>query len=163
MPDARKVSDVMRTEVLTISPNKRLPDLERKLLSSRVGALPVVDSVGGLVGIVSRSDMVRQLCLERSLGEAMADAYRSQTNDQFADQAQQDVGGRIGERMENLAVSDVMIRDVLTVGPDESLAKAAQLMIDRHVHRLPVVADGRLVGILSSLDLARVVAETPER
>jgi CBS domain-containing protein len=163
MPEARKVSDVMRTKVLTISPDKLLPDLERKLLSARVGAMPVVESGERLVGIVSRSDMVRQLCLERSLGEAMADAYRSQTHDEFAEQAQQDVGGRIGERMEQLAVGEVMIRDVLTVEPDLSLAKAAQLMIDRHFHRLPVVEDGRLVGIVSSLDLARVIAETPER
>jgi CBS domain-containing protein len=162
MPMARKVSDVMRTKVLTISPEKLLPDLERKLLCSRVGALPVVDSDGRLVGIVSRSDVVRQLCLERSLGEAMADAYRSHSDDRFAEEAQRDVGGRIGERMEQLAVREVMIRDVLTVEPDLSLAKAAQLMIDRHVHRLPVVEDGRLVGIVSSLDLARVVAESSE-
>lgn len=160
---ARKVSDVMRTKVLTISPEKLLPDLERKLLSSRVGALPVVEPDGRLVGIVSRSDVVRQLCLERSLGEAMADAYRSQTDDQFAEKAHRDVGGVIGERMEQLAVREVMIRDVLTVEPGLSLAKAAQLMVERHVHRLPVVEDGRLVGIMSSLDLARVVADTPER
>ena len=160
---ARKVSDVMRTKVLTISPEKLLPDLERKLLSSRVGALPVVEPDGRLVGIVSRSDVVRQLCLERSLGEAMADAYRSQTDDQFAEKAQRDVGGVIGERMEQLAVREVMIRDVLTVEPGLALAKAAQLMVERHVHRLPVVEDGRLVGIMSSLDLARVVADTPDR
>jgi len=162
MPVARKVSDVMRTKVLTISPDKLLPDLERKLLSSRVGALPVVDSDGHVVGIVSRSDVVRQLCLERSLGEAMADAYRSHADDRFAEEAQRDVGGVIGERMERLAVREVMIRDVLTVEPGMSLAKAAQLMVDRHVHRLPVVQDGRLVGIVSSLDLARVVAESPD-
>ncbi|MEN8162055.1 MAG: CBS domain-containing protein [Myxococcota bacterium] len=158
----RNVSDVMQTKVLTVSPDTALPDLERKLLGSRVGALPVVDRDGRLAGIVSRSDVVRQLCLERSLGEAMADVYRDQTDESFAEKAREDVAVAIGKRMEQLSVRDVMIRDVLTAEPTLSLAKAAQRMIERRVHRLPVVEDGRLVGILTSLDLVRVVAEASE-
>lgn len=158
----RVVSDVMQTKVLTVSPDTALPDLERKLLSSRVGALPVVERDGRLAGIVSRSDVVRQLCLERSLGEAMADAYRDQTDEHFAEKAQEDVAVAIGKRMEQLHVRDVMIRDVLVAEPGLGLAKAAQRMIERRVHRLPVVDDGRLVGIVTSLDLVRVVAEAPE-
>jgi CBS domain-containing protein len=162
MPMARKVSDVMRKKVLTISPDKLLPDLERKLLSSRVGALPVVDSDGRLVGIVSRSDVVRQLCLERSLGEAMADAYRSHTDDRFAEEAQRDVAGKIGERMEQLSVRDVMIRDVLGVERVRSVTMAGQRLFDRLVRRVPVIGDGRLGGIVSGLDRVRVVAESSE-
>lgn len=158
-----RVSDVMQKKVLTISPDRSLPELERKLLGSRVGALPVVGPDGRLVGIVSRSDVVRQLCVERSLGEAMADAYRDQNDDQFAEAVQRDVAVGVGKRMEQLSVGEVMIRDVLTVAPELSLAKAAQLMVERRVHRLPVVEGGRLVGIVSSLDLARVVAEASER
>jgi CBS-domain-containing membrane protein len=157
----RVVSDVMQTKVLTVSPGTALPDLERKLLSSRVGALPVVDRDGRLAGIVSRSDVVRQLCLERSLGEAMADAYRDQTDERFAEKAKEDVAVAIGKRMEQLTVRDVMIRDVLTAEPGLALTKAAQRMIERRVHRLPVVEEGRLVGILTSLDLVRVMAEAP--
>jgi CBS domain-containing protein len=121
----------------------------------------VVERGGKLVGIVSRSDVVRQLCLERSLGEAMADAYRDQTDASFAAQSQGAIGGAIGQRMERLRVRDVMIQDVLTVPPDLSVGKAAQLLIERRIHRLPVVENGKLVGIVSSLDFTRIVAEAP--
>jgi CBS domain-containing protein len=159
----RTVGDLMQKKVLTIAPGKSLPELERALLRSRVGAMPVIDRSGRMIGIVSRSDVVRQLCLERSLGEAMADAYRDQTDEAFVEKSRRDVAEAIGKRMEQLAVRDVMIRDVVTVAPDLPLAKAAQLMLERRIHRLPVVEGGKLVGIVSSLDFTRLVAEAPER
>ena len=155
----RTVADLMQRKVKTIAPDKTLPQLERELLRWRIGAMPVVEKGGKLVGIVSRSDVVRQLCLERSLGEAMADAYRDQTDDGFAEKSRSVVAEAIGKRMEQLCVRDVMIRDVLSVAPDLPLVKAAQLMVERRIHRLPVVEDGKLVGIVSSLDFTRIVAE----
>jgi CBS domain-containing protein len=154
----RSVADIMQKKVKTIGPDKALPDLERELLRWRIGAMPVVERGGKLVGIVSRSDVLRQLCLERSLGEAMADAYRDQTDASFFAKAQAAVAGEIGQRMERLRVRDVMIEDVLTVTPELPVAKAAQLLIERRIHRLPVVENGKLVGIVSSLDFTRLVA-----
>jgi CBS domain-containing protein len=158
----RTVGDIMRKQVKTIGPDKTLPQLERELLRWRIGAMPVVERGGKLVGIVSRSDVVRKLCLERSLGEAMADAYRDQADAPALDREQAALGGAIGQRMERARVRDVMIQDVITVTPDVPVIKAAQLMIDRHIHRLPVVEGEKLVGIVSSLDFTRVVAEQGE-
>lgn len=154
-----RVADVMQRELATIEPHTSLADLERALLRARVGAMPVVERAGRLVGIVSRSDVVRQLALERSLGEAMADAYRDQTDEAFVEKSRRAIAEVVGQRMERLCVRDVMIRDVLTASPDMPLAEAARLMLQRHVHRLPVLESGKLVGIVSSLDFARVVAE----
>jgi CBS domain-containing protein len=159
---SRSIADIMQKKVKTISPDRTLPELERELLRWRIGAMPVVERGGKLVGIVSRSDVVRQLCLERSLGEAMADAYRDQTDASFVAQSQAAIAGEIGRRMENLRVRDVMIREVLTIPPELPVEKAAQLLIERRIHRLPVVDEkGKLVGIVSSLDFTRLVAETP--
>ena len=155
----RTIGDIMQKKVKTIGPDKSLPDLERELLRWRIGAMPVVERGGKLVGIVSRSDVVRQLCLERSLGEAMADAYRDQTDASFATKAESAIGGAIGQRMERLRVRDVMICDVLTVPPDLPVTQAAKLLIERRIHRLPVVEGEKLVGIVSSLDFTRIVAE----
>jgi CBS domain-containing protein len=155
----RTIAEIMQKKVKTIGPDKTLPDLERELLRWRIGAMPVVERGGKLVGIVSRSDVVRQLCLERSLGEAMADAYRDQTDASFATKTESTIGGAIGQRMERLRVRDVMICDVLTVSPDLPVTKAAQLLIERRIHRLPVVEGEKLVGIVSSLDFTRIVAE----
>ena len=155
----RTIAEIMQKKVKTIGPDKTLPDLERELLRWRIGAMPVVERGGKLVGIVSRSDVVRQLCLERSLGEAMADAYRDQTDASFAAQAESTIGGAIGQRMERLRVRDVMICDVLTVPPDLPVTQAARLLIERRIHRLPVVEGDKLIGIVSSLDFTRIVAE----
>jgi CBS domain-containing protein len=155
----RTIAEIMQKKVKTIGPDKTLPDLERELLRWRIGAMPVVERGGKLVGIVSRSDVVRQLCLERSLGEAMADAYRDQTDASFATQAERAVGDAIGQRMERLRVRDVMICDVLTVPPDLPVTQAAKLLIERRIHRLPVVEGEKLIGIVSSLDFTRIVAE----
>jgi CBS domain-containing protein len=158
----RTVAELMQKKVKTIGPDKTLPQLERELLRWRIGAMPVVEKGGKLVGIVSRSDVVRQLCLERSLGEAMADAYRDQTDASFSAQAESALAGAIGQRMEKLRVRDVMISDVLTVPPDLPVSQAAKLLIERRIHRLPVVDGDKLVGIVSSLDFTRVVAEAAE-
>jgi CBS domain-containing protein len=155
----RSIADIMQKKVKTIGPDKTLPELERELLRWRIGAMPVVERGGKLIGIVSRSDVVRQLCLERSLGEAMADAYRDQTDASFVTASQKAIGGAIGSRMERLKVRDVMIQDVVTVPPETPVTKAAQLLIERRIHRLPVVDNGKLVGIVSSLDFTRIVAE----
>jgi len=155
----RTIADIMQRKVRTIAPDRSLPELERELLRSRVGALPVVDPAGQLVGIVSRSDVVRQLCLERSLGEAMADAYRDQTDASFVERSQRQIATAIGQRMERLRVRDVMIQDLITVTPDVPVEKAAQLLCERRIHRLPVVENDRLVGIVSTLDFTRLVAE----
>ncbi len=155
----RTIADIMQRKVRTIAPERTLPELERELLRSRVGALPVVDRDGKLVGIVSRSDVVRQLCLERSLGEAMADAYRDQTDSGFVEKSQHAIALGIGQRMERLCVRDVMIHDLITVAPDLPVEDAAKLLWERRIHRLPVLENGRLVGIVSSLDFTRLVAE----
>jgi len=157
----QRIADIMQRKVKTIGPDKTLPELERELLRWRIGAMPVVER-GKLVGIVSRSDVVRQLCLERSLGEAMADAYRDQTDASFASESQAAIADEIGRRMERRRVREVMIQDVVTVSPELPVTKAAQLLIERRIHRLPVVENGKLVGIVSSLDFTRLVAEAAE-
>jgi CBS domain-containing protein len=153
------IRDIMEKDVQTVTPEVSLSDLERQLLHGRVGALPVVDRDGQLVGIASRSDVVRQLSVERSLGEAMADTYREHADESWYDTSSQELNCSIGQRVQRLRVRDVMIKDVVTISPDCAIELAADCFVKRHIHRLPVVEDGRLVGIVSTLDLARLMAE----
>ena len=154
--------DLMQTRVHVVSPRITLPELERELIARGVKGFPVVDG-GKLVGIISRSDIVRQLCAERSLAEIIAD-YQDVSDDTVessrrAAASQADVGAGVGRRIDQLRVSDVMIHDVVAVEPTTTLADLARAMHERHIHRLPVVEGGRLVGIISAIDLARLVAE----
>lgn len=151
--------DVMQTAVRSIKPDKTLPELEEAFLEARVSGFPVVEKEK-LLGIVSRSDVVRQLCVERSLAESLSDYYRDalafseDPTESFAE-----IAGRVGRRIEDLRVGDVMVTALITVSPDTPLDEVARTLVERRIHRVPVTEDGRLVGIVSSLDLVRLLAE----
>jgi CBS domain-containing protein len=157
---ALQVADVMRKDVLCLRPGMPLTELESWLLEERVGGAPVVED-GRLVGLVSRSDLVRRLVLETTLAASALDTVAGPGEDPAS------VSGRIASavasRWRRLQVADVMIHDVVTVGPDAPVEKAAHLLVERHIHRLVVTERGRVVGLLSSLDLVRLLAEPDGR
>ena len=155
--------DLMQTGLRTVSPEVPLVELVRRLQEDRVSGYPVVAD-GRLVGIVSRSDLVRQLGVEQSVAEQVSDFYRDvgiEDSRGFESVARQ-VGSRLGE----LRVGDAMIRSVVSVEAGEGLAAVARCMLERGIHRIPVVEDGRPIGLITSLDFVRLFAEarvTPSR
>ncbi len=152
-------SDVMESDVRTVTPRMRIAELERVLLRTRIGGAPVLDS-GRVVGIVSRSDLVRKLVLERNLAEELAEIYDPQDLDEMVTPEEtQRIEDAIAARWQEARVEDVMIRDFVAVGPREPVEKLAQRMLDRGIHRVLVTEADRLLGIVSSLDLVRLVAE----
>jgi CBS domain-containing protein len=141
-----RVREVMTRDVVTVSPDTPIGEAALLMATCAVSGLPVVDRRGTVVGIVSEGDLIlRQKPRERTPwwraffadGEALAREY------------QKAVGTTAGE---------VMTRSVMCVAPDVSLATAAAILDARRIRRLPVVADGRLVGIVSRGDLVRALA-----
>ena len=115
------------------------------------------------MGVVSRSDIVRIIDVERSFDEQISDYYRV-LHAPDADQAQEAevaAGERVGARIEGLTAADAMVKSVITTDPKADLADVAKLMVDRGIHRLPVTEDGKLVGIVTSLDLVRQTGDGP--
>jgi CBS domain-containing protein len=149
----------MHENVNTVRPETSLPDLERGFQRERVSGFPVVERDGRLVGIVSRTDVLRQLALEQSLGESLVDTRRDDTDEDWADKSSGEIGRMVGERMERQCVRDIMRSNVVIAAPGDSLRDVAQLMLRHSVHRVPIVKEGRLVGLISSMDLVRLVAE----
>jgi DnaK suppressor protein len=153
--------DAMQTDVESVSPGTGLVDLERKFVMLGLSGFPVVEK-GQLVGIVSRSDVVRILAVERSAAEQQADFYRSFEDPARASSAAAEasaVSARVGQRAGSLKVRDAMVRRVIGVERDQPLAEVAQLMLDGHIHRLPVLDEGKLVGLVTTIDLIRLFAE----
>ena len=142
----------MKREVVKISPNTTLPEIQREFLRGRIGALPVVGANGTLEGIVSRSDVVRQYSLEQSLAELSASGFDAELGSAETPVSLDSIGEAVGRRLSGLHARDLMVHDVETTSPDESLGEAARRMLKRRIHRLPVVEDGRLVGIVSAFD-----------
>jgi len=155
-----RVRDVMETTVQTVGPGMSVTELERSLIEHHVSGFPVVDG-GVLVGVVSRSDIVRTLNVERAYEEQVSDYYKqfSPGNEATLLDEVTRSGARVGARMEGLCVGDAMVKSVLTAGPDQDITDVAKLLVEHGIHRLPVTEDGVLVGIITSLDLVRVIGE----
>ena len=143
-----KAADVMVTNVITVGPQASVLDVAELLLSSRISGVPVVGKSGELLGIVSEGDLMRRAevgtgrrrpwWLALFIGkEALAAEFVKE---------------------HSRKVTDVMTRDVITVSPDTSLFTIANLLERNAIKRVPVVRDGKLVGIVSRANLLQALA-----
>ncbi|MDQ2768002.1 MAG: CBS domain-containing protein [Gemmatimonadota bacterium] len=128
-------------EMMTESPRSTradtlLRDAARDMVRSGIGALPVVDAEGLLVGMLSERELMRHML---SLASINGSIPRPQS----------------GVERARRTVRDVMTRQVLCVSPDQPLAEVASLMTNKDVDRVPVVQEGRLVGFLTRGDIVR--------
>jgi CBS domain-containing protein len=153
------VHDLMQIRVHVVPSKMPLVELEQEFINKRVSGFPVVDD-DQLVGVVSRSDIVRQLDVERQLAENTSDFYwdRAGFHEEPAESMHQ-IASRVGQRIEDLHVRDLMSRHLIAVSADDSLTVLAQRFLERHIHRVLVVEHGRLVGIVSALDLVKLFAD----
>ena len=153
------VADVMQVAVKSVPPSMSLPELEKELLQAGVSGFPVVDG-NMLVGVVSRSDIVSQLCAEREIAEHTSDFYFDEKNFYEIEMGSfKDIADRVGERIEGLTVKDVMIKNPLTSRLNQPIGEAAKRFVDHQIHRLPVTDGGTLVGIVTTTDLVRLIAD----
>jgi CBS domain-containing protein len=138
----RNVGQLMTSEVISVAPTARFKEIVRVMTEHRISAVPVVDEHGGLVGIVSEEDLIQKEADPGAYDEPLSESRRHR---------------RRRMKAAGAAASDVMTREVISIGPAASIEEAAGQMAERHVKRLPVVAgDGRLLGIISRVDLLKV-------
>jgi CIC family chloride channel protein len=123
----------MQTEVQSIPPDAVVGEVAVALAESRISALPVVDGQGQLIGVISATDI---LALEE---ESKNQKTRAAV-------------------LQNTPVRDLMTPKPLTISPNAEVSDAARRMLDADVHRLFVVADSRIVGVISTTDIMRAVA-----
>lgn len=143
------VRDVMTPDVVTVSESAEFKEVAGLLAAHRVGALPVLNPVGHVVGIVSESDLLL-----------------TQRYPHAAETARLIEPGRLrGERhrADGRTAGMVMSAPAITIAPGTTVTQAARLMHTHKVKHLPVVdADGALVGIVSRADLLRVFLRDDE-
>ena len=138
------VRDVMTEDPFTIEPDAPLDRASDVMRAKDLRHLPVVDRAGRLIGIIAERDL-RRAALAPAVDEDVP------------------AGGprplcRPGQAPEDLLVKDVMSCDVLTTHPEAPLAHAARVMFERRVGSLPVILDGRMVGMLTEKDVVRALA-----
>jgi len=154
-----RARDIMTTDISSVEPEMSLVDLESKFLSEKIGGAPVV-SEGKLVGVVSRSDIVRILSVEESYAETTCDFYQIAYLDELPDEAiARSIGRQVGQRLEQLNVSDAMVGRVITAPPEEPIAELAKTMLRYKIHRILITDGDTLVGLVSATDLIRLIAQ----
>ncbi len=137
------VADLMSRNPVTVLPETTLADAARMMLARRVSGLPVVSPSGALVGIVTEGDLLQRV-------ELGTDNKNPSWLEAFL------MPGRLATdyvKTHGRHVSEVMTSSPVSVTPQTDLAAAAALMRKRHIKRLPVVEDGRPVGVISRSDL----------
>ena len=145
-----KVKDIMTREVISITPDTEILKAARLLLEKRINGLPVVDQAGRLVGLLCQSDLVaQQKRIPLPSLFTLLEGFVPLTSMK-----------RIDKEVEKIAavtVSQAMTPDPVTVGPQTDIEEVAALMADKKYHTLPVIEDGRLVGIVGKEDVLRTL------
>jgi CBS domain-containing protein len=151
MPD--RISEIMDPNPVTVAPDASVQDVVAALRKHELPGLPVVDADGQLVGIVTEADMV--------LPDDQGDLHIPHYVNLFGGTVFLEPLGRFEERLRKAfaaSAEDMMTRDPDTVGPDASVREAALLIHESGHNRLPVVEDGRLVGVVTRLDVLGALA-----
>jgi CBS domain-containing protein len=150
-----KAADLMTSFVVTLRPDATIESAAQLMLQYRISGLPVTDSDGTVLGIVTESDLLRRAETGTEKRHARWVSFLIGPG-RLAQEYVQTHGRRVGE---------VMTERVFTVTPQTPLADLVTLMETKHVKRVPVVDQGRLVGIVSRADvmaaLVGLLAEKP--
>ena len=128
-----KVRDIMQTRLQTIAPDLPVLDAITTMSEQHVSALPVLDTRGRIIGVISTTDVL----------EAEAEAEDAEARSTLFD---------------GTTVRELMTTRPHTVSADEPIGAAAEKMLHLDVHRLFVEEQGRLVGVISQTDIVRTVA-----
>lgn len=141
-----KVGQAMCRELVTASPSATVAQVADLFSRHAVSAVPVVDDLGNLVGIVSEGDLIRSLLPRYS---EILEEERYLHDWELMEERAATVRGR--------PITEIMTSHVYTVAEDAPLLKAAALIQLHHVKRLPVVRGDKLVGVISRTDICRAL------
>jgi len=151
MPD--RISEIMDPDPVTVAPEASVEEVVAALREHELPGLPVVDSDGQLVGIVTEADMI----LPDDQGDLHIPHYVNLFGGTVFLESLARFEGRLRKAFASSA-EDMMTRDPDTVAPDTSVREAARLIHESGHNRLPVVEDGRLVGVVTRLDVLGALA-----
>lgn len=132
-----RVSDLMSRDVATVGVSDSCGEAVARMVRQKIRHLPVVERDGKLVGVVTDRDLRHRL---------------------FEPRVMKEIGTvSVDQILKTVPVKDIMSTPVVTVGPQDELETAARVMLEDKVGSLPVVENGRVVGIITETDLLRQI------
>lgn len=147
-----RATDIMTRDVITVGRDTTVAQAIRLMLDHRVSGLPVLDSDGKVVGILTEGDLLRRI-------ETGTERHRPRWLEILMGP------GRMATeyvRSHGRKVDEIMTRDLISAMQDTAIEEIVELMERRHIKRIPILQDEFLVGIVSRADLLRAVAQALE-
>ena len=143
--------DVMTPDVVSVTADTPVRKIASLLVKHGIGAVPVIDSSGAPIGIVSEGDLIRP---DRAAREAWRQSWLEilAEGEPLAPELLAWLGSQ------NHSAPAVMSAPVITVSEETDLREIAEILTTRRIKRVPVVTDGRIVGIISRADLVRALS-----
>ena len=144
--------DIMTKDVVTVTPDTTIEKLAGLLVSNQISGAPVVDANGALFGMVTENDLISQnkrLHIPTVVSFLGAAIYL-ESSKKFAEEVR---------RVTATKVADICSKMVITIFEETTLTDIATIMDEKKVHVLPVLKDGKVVGIVGKRDVVKAVAQ----
>ena len=175
------VREIMRTELVTVGPDMSVYDLWGLCADKEISGAPVVDVDGEVLGVVSMTDVIRLAAVEADVPVAprplVGGEFSLQAPQEDEDEEEQDVvdyfqhihappvtagpaqDWAAGSDLDQYDVREIMTPVSFHIHPDSDLRELAAFLLRGRIHRALVMEDDRLVGIVTTVDLIRTMAE----
>lgn len=147
MPDLL-ARDVMTSPAITIHQEATLKEAAEKLMEHHISGAPVVDDVGTMVGIISESDLLNDSKRRVKLPRAAVFGFVIPTDESLM---------KAFENGMSLKVKDIMTRKVVSADEDTPIKVLSHQLLEKCINRVPVVKDGKPVGIVTRADLLKAL------
>jgi len=147
--------EIMTRDVVTVKPETSIEELSSLLVKNQISGVPVVDDAGALYGIVTENDLIsrnKRLHIPTVVSFLDAAIYL-ESSKRFEEEV---------KRVAATKVADICSRKPITITEDTTLVDIATIMDEKKAHLLPVVKNGKIVGIVGKRDVVKAVARQTE-
>jgi len=143
---------LMQESIILVAPEDPLIGVQRLFADEMIHGAPVVDEQNRVLGVISTSDLLQAVTDERDSAYPVP-GYFEDGVASFAGFADEDFREALGEQR----VADVMTRDIVSVSPGASIGEVARTLRHNRMHRVLVIEDDVLVGIITTFDLIELL------
>lgn len=156
-----KINDVMNKDVIICAPDDTLGQLADMFKKNHISGMPVVDK-GKVVGLVSETDLIKLFKTPEYSNDLWLPSPFEIIEIPIRNLVKLEETKKFFENMKLRPVKDIMTGTVHAISPDDDLEDASTMMVKYDVNRLPVIENGKLVGIVARSDIIKGLSESAE-
>ncbi|MCI5159404.1 MAG: CBS domain-containing protein [Candidatus Electrothrix sp. AUS1_2] len=147
-----RAKDLMTENVIAVTKDTEVRELAKILTENKISGVPVLDEDGTLAGVVTESDLIFQnKKVHIPTAVAILDAFFFLESPEKMEKEM--------KKMAGVTVGDIYASEVVSVQQDTPLDEIATLMAEKNIHTLPVLDQGKLVGVIGKRDIIRTIAD----